>query len=59
MGKAQKKLKVIPSFKTEEEEMDFWDSANTSEYFGNGKIMSWKEIKAMIKKHSENNNQKD
>ena len=28
-----KKLKPIPKFKNEDEERDFWDSADTTEYF--------------------------
>jgi predicted DNA binding CopG/RHH family protein len=34
MKKAKKKnLKPIPSFKSEDEERNFWDKANTAEYF--------------------------
>ena len=29
----KKKLKPIPSFKTEDEEREFWDKTDTSEYF--------------------------
>lgn len=29
----KKKLKTIPKFKTEDEERDFWATADTSEYF--------------------------
>lgn len=29
----RKKLKPIPSFKTEDEERDFWATADSSEYF--------------------------
>lgn len=28
-----KKLKNIPKFKSDEQEIDFWDKVNTSEYF--------------------------
>jgi predicted DNA binding CopG/RHH family protein len=29
----KKKLKLIPKFKNEDEERDFWATANTSDYF--------------------------
>ncbi|HVF69465.1 MAG TPA: CopG family antitoxin [Xanthomonadales bacterium] len=29
----KKKLKLIPKFKNEDEERDFWATADTSEYF--------------------------
>ena len=33
MESSKKKLKPIPVFKTEDEEREFWDKADTSEYF--------------------------
>ncbi len=33
MRNSKKKLKPIPIFKSEDEEREFWDKADTSEYF--------------------------
>ncbi|PIU37505.1 hypothetical protein CO005_03685 [Candidatus Roizmanbacteria bacterium CG_4_8_14_3_um_filter_34_9] len=35
----KKKLKLIPKFKNEDEERDFWDTHDTTEYFDMSKPM--------------------
>ncbi len=40
MKNQNKKLKSIPAFKSEHEERDFWSTADTTEYFDMGSMVS-------------------